>query len=406
MATPHNILVSVDIGTTKICALVAQRLSNDQFEIIGIGKAPSHGLRKGIVVNVGQTVRSIKQAIKEAELIAGVTIESASIGISGSHIRSICSQGVVPIKKGIVHKSDVANALAAARAVPIPEDQQVLHVIPQYFIIDSTEKIHDPVGMHGVRLEVQAHIIMGSISSVQNLVTCCQTAGINVTDIILEQLASASAVLSKDEVELGVAMIDIGGGTSDVAVYQHGSIRQTMVLPVAGNHFTNDIAIGLRTPMEQAEMLKLTEGLAYLKLVDSTRTIEIEMIQGTQMRTIKQADLVRIIEPRAKELLHLIHEDLIKNNAMDMITTGIVLTGGGSLLKGMDMLAQKIFNVPVRIGMPKVENDIPGSLDNPMYATGYGLLIQTQKSDCLQFADGPMLKRIIISMKSWVSDFF
>jgi len=401
----HNILVSIDIGTTKISTLVAQRLSNDQLEIIGIGKAPSQGLRKGIVVNIGQTVRSIKQAVKEAEIMAGLSIESAVIGISGSHIRSMSSQGIVPIKKGRVRQSDVANAIAAARAVPIPEGQQVLHVLPQYFVIDGTEKIADPIGMHGIRLEVQAHIIMGSITSVQNLVNCCETAGIMVTDVMLEQLASARAVLSNDELQLGVAMIDIGGGTSDVAIYQHGSIRHTMVLPIAGNHFTNDIAIGLRTPLEEAEELKQHYGLALAEQCVENKLIEIQRIQGGQTQKIRQYDLTRIIEPRATELLKIIRDELVKHNLIDMMTTGVVLTGGGSLLDGIDVVAQKIFGIPARIGIPRIMNDIPGSLEHPMYSTGYGLLLQALKKNNNPI-DGPILKRIVMSMKSWVSDFF
>ncbi|TET05877.1 cell division protein FtsA [Candidatus Dependentiae bacterium] len=409
MATirPHNILVSIDIGTTKICTLVAQQLGTDQLEIIGIGQSPSYGLRKGIVVNMGQTIHSIKRAVKEAEIMAGITIESAYIGISGGHIHSISSQGIVPIKRGVVRKSDVSNAIVAARAIPIPEGQQVLHVLPQYFIIDSAEKIYDPVGLHGVRLEVQAHIIMGSITSVQNLVNCCEMAGITVKDIILEQLASAQAVLSKDERTLGVAMIDIGGGTADVALYQQESIRHTMVLPVAGNHFTNDIAIGLCTPLKEAEEIKRTYGLASKELLENDDLIEIEMIQGNKMRIIKRSDLVRIIEPRAQELLSLIYDKLVMHNLLDMMTTGVVLTGGGSLLKGMDSLAQRIFSMPVRIGMPRIAHDIPGSLENPIYATGYGLLLQALKKGCSNInIEGPLLKRIIMSMKSWVSDFF
>jgi len=402
----HKIIVSIDVGTTKICTLVAQCLGTDQLEIIGIGQAPSHGLRKGVVINVGKTVQSIKRSIKEAEIMAGIIIESAYVGISGGHIHSISSQGVVPIKRGIVRPSDISNAITAARAIPIPEGQQVLHVLPQYFIIDSAEKIHDPLDMQGVRLEVQAHIIMGSVASVQNLINCCEMAGVTVTDIILEQLASASAVLSNDELELGVIVIDIGGGTSDVALYQHGSIRHTMVLPVAGNHFTNDIAIGLHTPLEEAEQLKQTHGLATAQLIESNESIEIEMIQGSDKRTIKCRDLVRIIEPRATELLSIIHEELLKHNLTDIMSTGVVLTGGGSLLKGMDLLAQRIFAVPVRIGMPRIEHDIPGSLSNPMYSTGYGLLLQALKKQGIVYADGPLLKRIIMSMKSWVSDFF
>ena len=251
-----KIIVSIDVGTTKICVLVAQILDNNHFEVIGVGKSPSHGLKKGVVVDIGKTIHSIKAAVREAELMTGISISAASVGISGGHIKSINSQGVVPVKHAEIYQSDVHNVLAAARAIPIPEGMQILHVLPQFFVIDSHTRIHNPVGMHGIRLEVQAHIIMGAIASVQNLIKCCELAGVKVTDIILEQLASAHAVLSEDERNLGVCMLDIGGGTSDFAVYQHNSIVHTMVLPIAGNHFTNDLAVGLRTTIQEAERIK------------------------------------------------------------------------------------------------------------------------------------------------------
>ena len=257
-----RVVVSIDVGTTKICVLVAHVLDKDHIEILGVGKAPSDGLRKGVVVDIQKTIASIKAAVKEAELMADVTINTAAVGISGGHIQSTNSHGMVAIKHGEVKESDVANVMNAARAFAIPEGMQMLHVLPQFFIIDSREKVQNPVGMHGIRLEVQAHVIMGAIASVQNLVKCCEMAGVKVTDIILEQLASAEAVLCDDEREIGVAMLDIGGGTSDLAVYQNGNIRHTFVLPVAGNHFTNDVAVGLRTTIKDAERVKKEYGLA------------------------------------------------------------------------------------------------------------------------------------------------
>ncbi|MDP3889439.1 MAG: cell division protein FtsA [bacterium] len=405
----ERIITSIDVGTSKICVLIAHQLEGQRFEVVGIGKARSDGLRKGVVVDIAKTIHSIKQAVKEAEMMAGVSVESAYIGISGGHIISKNSHGVVPIKRGQVRTSDIVNALAAARAIPVEKDHQILHVLPQYFVIDSHEKVADPIDMHGIRLEVQAHIIMGAISSVQNLINCCQQAGVYVADIILEQLASADAVLSKDEQELGVAVLDIGGGTSDFAIYQQGSIRHTMVLPIAGNHFTNDIAIGLRTTIEDAECIKKEHGLATLDVLEKNELIEIEMVQGADRQVIHVSDLVRIIQPRAQELLTLVHDEIITHKLQSFISTGLVLTGGGSLLTGMQELAEQIFQVPVRIGQPRIEFAMPESLNSPIYATGYGLLVhalkQKQQTTSAQTSDG-IHKRVFERMKSWVADFF
>lgn len=404
-----RILVSIDVGTTKICVLVAQQLDDNQLEVIGIGKAPSEGLSKGIVVNIGQTVRSIKRAVKEAEIMSGITIESAYIGISGSHIQAINSNGAVPIKHGEVRSHDVANVIEAAKAIPVPEGRHILHVLPQYFMIDSQGKIHDPIGMHGIRLEVQTHIIMGATASVQNLIKCCEMAGIKVIDIILEQLASSDAVLSCDERELGVALLDIGGGTSDFALYQHGSIKHTMVLPIAGNLFTHDLAIGLRITLNDAERIKRVYGCIYNDFIDESSVVDVEMVQGNQKNTIQLKDLVRIMQPRAEELFSFIHDEVVRYKLHSYMTAGFVLTGGGSLLAGMDIMASKIFSVPVRLGAPHVANNVPNSLDNPIYATGYGLLMYSLKKQQLRSIDdlqGPLVRRVFMRMKSWVSDFF
>jgi len=403
-----RIITSIDIGTTKICVLVAAQLDNDHIEIIGVGKAPSDGLKKGVVVDIARTVKSIKNAVKEAEIMSGHTIESACVGISGGHIKSVNSSGAVPIKNGQVKPTDVVNALDAAKAFPFAEGQQVLHVLPQYFVIDGGDRLHDPVGMHGIRLEVQAHIITGAITSVQNLVKCCEMAGVKVADIILEQLASAVAVLSKDEMQLGVGVIDIGGGTADLALYQNGSIRHTMVLPVAGNHFTNDIAVGLRTTLEDAERIKKDHGLACSSLIFEDQLIEIEEVYGTSKRFVRLSDLVSIIQPRAEELLSIVHEEITRRNLRTFVTSGFVITGGGSLLNGMQDLAEMIFGYPVRIGPPRLQFGISESLDSPIYATGYGMLLYAlkQKKEKINTISGPIVKRIFLRMKSWVSDFF
>lgn len=404
-----KIVVSIDVGTTKICVLVAQVLDEESFEIIGIGKSPSDGLKKGVVVDIAKTVYSVKNAVKEAEIMAGMHIESASIGISGGHISSLNSHGVVPIKHGEVTALDITNVLAAARAIPIPEGQQILHVLPQYFIIDGHDKVQDPLGMHGIRLEVQAHIILGSIASVQNLIKCCEAAGVAVTDIILEQLASGDAVLSSDERQLGVAVLDIGGGTSDLALYQQGSIRHTMVLPLAGNHFTNDVAIGLRTTLKDAERIKKMYGLVSPGAHINDDLIEVEAVQGAEKHIVKISNVNAVLQARAQEIFILVQQEIVLRNLQQFMRTGFVLTGGGSLLGGMKELAEEIFKVPVRIGHPRVSYRLPELLDSPIYATGYGLLIHTLKREQqggMNSLSGPLVKRIFVRMKSWVSDFF
>jgi len=403
-----RIITAIDVGTTKICVLVAQQVDKDHVEVLGVGKAPSDGLKKGVVVDVARTIESIKRAVKEAELMSGHAIETAYIGISGGHIKSINSNGAVPIKSGQVKTSDLENALAAAKAVQIAKGQQILHVLPQYFQIDGGDKLHDPTDMYGVRLEVQAHIITGSVASVQNLVNCCESAGLKVKDIILEQLASAVAVLSEDEMELGVGVLDIGGGTSDLALYQHGSIRHTMVLPVAGNHFTNDLAIGLRTTIKDAERIKTSHGVATDLLYEEDDIFEVEMAQGGQKKTVQRSELVRILEPRAYELLALVKKEIDSKGLRPLITSGIVLTGGGSLLEGMKELAQTVFECETRIGPPRLQFGIAESLDSPIYATGYGLLLKALKSNEAGLSDGsgPLIQKVFARMKSWIGDFF
>lgn len=405
----EKIVSAIDVGTTKICVLIAQQLEGESIDILGIGKAPSDGLRKGVVVDIGKTIHSIKAAIQEAELMAGIQIESAAVGIAGGHIESVNSNGIVPVKQGEIRPADVANVLAAAQAIPIPEGMRILHVLPQFFVIDGHQQVVDPIGMHGVRLEVQAHIIMGAITSVQDLVKCCEQAGVRVSDIILEQLASADAVLSPDERQLGVGVLDIGGGTSDLALYQNGSIRHTMVLPIAGNHFTNDLAIGLRTTISDALRLKHQYGLVSTEVLIADEIIEADMVHGSDKQFVQTSQILRILQPRAQEIFDLIHREIVAKNLTRFMSTGLVLTGGGSLLKGMPELAQEKFKLPVRIGLPRIEFAMPESLSSPIYATGYGLLIHTVKrseQQKMHTMDGPLVQRVFDRMKSWVSDFF
>ncbi len=405
----EKIITAIDIGTTKICVLVARQFGQEDVEIIGIGKSLSCGLDKGVVIDVAKTIYSIRSAIKEAELMANMSIESVTIGISGGHIRSMNSQGVVPIRQNEIKEHDIAAVLAAAKAILIPDGYQILHVLPQYYVIDGRDRVSDPLGMHGVRLEVQAHIIMGAIASVQNLIKCCESAGVIVTDIVLEQLASAQAVLSQDERKLGVAVLDIGGGTADLAVYHQGTIRHAKVFPVAGNHFTNDIAVGLCTTIKDAERIKKEYGIVWHKALMEDDFIEIEMVQGDQKQVVHVSDLLRILEPRAHELLLMVHEEIKSRHLVSYITTGIVLTGGGALLKGMQPLAEIIFDVPVRIGNPKVPFSILQTLQSPIYATSYGLLLHTMKKhteDLMSNLSGPLIKRVFYRMKTWMIDFF
>lgn len=404
-----KIVTAIDVGTTKICVLIGQQLGQGSVEILGIGKVPSEGLRKGVVVDMAKTVRSIKQAVEEAQLMAGVRIESAVVGISGGHIQSRNAYGAVPITKKGVTREDIANVIATAKAIPLNEGQQVLHVLPQYFSIDGQERIQDPLGMFGIRLEVQIHMITGSVSSVHNLVSCCEQAGVVVEDVILEQLASAKAVLNEDEQALGVAMIDIGGGTTDLALYQGGSIRHTMVIPVAGNHFTNDLAVGLRITSKDAERIKREYGLASPCLLDTDSVIEAEMIQGGMMREVSMHEVAEILEARTQELLSLVHEEILTRNLSHLLVSGLVITGGGSLLEGIEEVAKDIFHTPVRIGRPRIVHNDPEILASPLYATGYGLLLlaaDTQRSSHLYDEDQKGMTRLLVRMKSWVSDFF
>ena len=404
-----KIVSSIDIGTTKICVLIGHELDEGKIEILGFGKVPSHGLSKGVVVDIAQAVRSIRAAVQEAELMAGIEIESAIIGISGAHIQSRNSYGAVPIEKGAVSQNDITAVIAAAKAIPLPEGQQVLHVLPQFFSIDGSDRIQDPLGMHGIRLEAQVHMVTGSTTSVQNLVVCCERAGVQVQDVVLEQLASAYSVLNEDERKLGVGVIDIGGGTSDLAIYQHGAIRHTMVLPVAGNHFTNDLAIGLRITMSDAERVKREYGLASVDLLLEDKEVEVEMVQGGKRNMTTTHAITEILEPRAQELLSIIHEEILGRNMESLLVSGLVITGGGSLLEGIKDLAESIFDIPVRIGKPNIIHEDPAILGNPMYATSYGLLLYAIKKDHgmgVYTNEEQRLSRVLTRMKSWVSDFF
>ncbi len=405
----HSLITAVDVGTTKISVLIAQKLTDDSVEILGIGKSPSDGLDKGVVVDIARTVQSIRQAVQEAELMAGCSISQAYIGISGSHISSFNTHGAVPIKKLQVTQADIAAVLTVAQAVPIEEGQKVLHALPQYFMVDGKDRIINPLGLHGIRLEAVVHVITGAVASIQNLIKCCELAGVIVKDIVLEQLASADGVLSFDERALGVGVLDIGGGTSDFAVYQQGSIRYTKVFPIAGNYFTKDLAVGLRATLCDAERFKREHGCVFMCADQEDQKLPIESVYGGDVHMISNVQAGYILQARAMELLCLLQEEIKRSSLGSIMTAGLVLTGGGALLQGMDALANKMLKIPVRIGRPRVDCAYANALNSPIYATGYGLLkyaLRKNKHEGMDQMEGPMVQKILIKMRSWVDKFF
>ncbi|MBI2605858.1 MAG: cell division protein FtsA [Deltaproteobacteria bacterium] len=372
-AQRKDVIVGLDIGTTKICAIVGETTENG-IDIVGIGTHPSSGLRKGVVINIDSTVESIKKAIEEAELMAGCEIRTAYVGIAGGHISSLNSHGIVAIKDNEITENDVKRVTEAAKAVAIPLDREVIHVIPQEFIIDDQDGIKEPVGMCGVRLEAKVHIVTGAVSSAQNIVKSCNKAGIAVAELVLEPIASAEAVLTADERELGVVLVDIGGGTTDIAIYSQSSLVHTAVLAVGGNHITNDIAVGLRTPQNEAEKIKLKHGCAMASMVNPDETIEVPGVGGRKPRTVLRKLLAEIIEPRIEEIFSLVQREVVKSGYQDLVASGIVLTGGASILEGMPELAEFIFDMPVKRGMPLGLGGLKDVVNSPKFATAVGLL--------------------------------
>jgi cell division protein FtsA len=372
---PDNIIVGLDLGTTKVCAIVGEVKDAGQVDIIGIGISPSHGLKKGVVVNIDSTVESIKKAVQEAELMAGVEINAVYVGISGSHIKGLNSRGVVAIKNKEVGQSDIERVIDAARAVNIPMDQQILHVLPQEFLIDDQGGIRDPLGMSGVRLEAKVHIITGALTSIQNIVKSCSRAGLHVLDLVLQPLASSRAVLTTEEQELGVVVADIGGGTTDLALFLEGSLWHTEVLPIGGNHLTNDIAIGLRTPASEAEKIKIKFGCALSSLVRHEETLDVPSVGGRPPRLLSRQILCEIIEPRVEELFGMVQQRLKKTGYEDMIASGVVLTGGTALMDGLQDAAERYLALPIRRGTPKNIGGLMDVVNSPVYATGVGLVL-------------------------------
>lgn len=409
-----DFVVGLDIGTTKILAIVGE-LNESGMEIISIGSHPSTGLRKGVVINIESTVESITRAVEEAEKMAGFPIKSAFVGIAGGHIKSFNSHGIVAVKDKEVTANDVHRVLEAAKAVAIPMDREVIHSIPQEYIIDDQDGIKEPIGMSGVRLESKVHIVTAAVSSAQNIIKSCNKSGLGVAEIVLEPIASAEAVLTHDEKELGVVLVDIGGGTSDIVIYSQGALVHTGVLAIGGNHVTNDIAVGLRTPQAEAEKIKVRYGCALASMVNGEETIEVSSVGGRKPRTVPRKLLAEIIEPRIEEMFSLIHREIVKSGYQDLLASGIVLTGGSSLLEGMPELAEFIFDMPVKRGVPMGVTGLVNVINGPQYATGVGLLkygLRKQASRGISGGFGRRLsRRFGISdareaMKSWIKDLF
>src|ERR1700755_56463 len=371
----RNLLVGLDIGTSKVVAIVGEIKADGVLEIIGIGSHPSRGLKKGVVVNIESTVQSIQRAIEEAELMAGCELHSVYAGIAASHVRSLNSHGIVAIKDKEVVQGDVERVIDAAKAVAIPADQKILHVLPQEYIIDAQEGIRDPIGMSGVRLEAKVHIVTGADSAAQNIVKCVQRCGLAGDDMVLAQRASSFAVLTEDEKELGVCLVDIGGGTTDLAVFANGAIRHTAVIPIAGDQVTNDIAVSMRTPTQYAEDIKIRYACALSQLANPDESIEVPSVGDRPARRLARQTLAEIVEPRYEELFGLVREELRRSGFEEVITAGIVLTGGRAKMEGAIDLAEEVFHVPVRLGLPQSVQGLSDVVRNPIFSTGVGLLL-------------------------------
>ncbi len=401
-----HLIVGLDIGTSKIVAIVAEVIPDGRLEIIGMGQHPSRGLKKGVVVNIESTVTAIQRALEEAELMADCKIRDVITGIAGSHIKSFNSHGMVAIKDKEVAQADVDRVVETARAVNIPMDQQILHILTQEFIIDGQEDVREPLGMSGVRLEVKVHIVTGAVSAAQNIMKCVRRCGLEVRDLILQPLASAMAVLSEDEKDLGVCLIDIGGGTTDIAVFIGGAIRHTAVIPIAGDQITNDIAMALRTPTKDAEDIKIAKGCALRQLAGAGEMVEVPSVGEREPRQLSRQTLAEVIEPRVEELYSLIQAELRRSGFEELLSSGVVLTGGSSVMQGMVELGEEVFHMPVRLGIPTYVGGLADVVRNPRYSTGLGLILagyeQHKRNQHSSLAGGGFAQ-IFERMKLWIS---
>jgi cell division protein FtsA len=402
--TDKNLIVGLDIGTSKVVAIVGAITVDNEVEIIGVGSSRSRGLKKGVVVNIESTVHSIQRAIEEAELMSGCEIHSVYAGIAGSHIRSLNSHGIVAIRDNEVSINDVDRVIDAARAVAIPADQKILHILPQEFVIDNQEGVKEPIGMSGVRLEAKVHMVTGAVSAAQNIIKCVRRCGLEVDDIILEQLAASYSVLTEDEKELGICLVDIGGGTTDIAVFTDGAIHHTAVIPIAGDQVTNDIAVALRTPTQHAEDIKVQYACALTQLANPEETIEVPSVGDRPSRRLARQTLAEVVEPRYEELFTLVQSELRRSGFENLIAAGVVLTGGSSKMEGAIELAEEIFHMPVRVGIPQYVTGLSDVVKNPIYSTGVGLLLfglrQTREGITpMRINNG--FKGVLDRMKSW-----
>ncbi len=397
-----DLMVGIDIGTSKVVAIVCEATA-DGLNVIGLGSHPSQGLKKGVVVNIESTVQSIQNAVEEAEKMAGCQIYSAYTGIAGSHIRSINSHGIVAIRDREVIQLDVDRVMDAAKAVAIPADQKILHILPQEFIIDNQDSIREPIGMSGVRLEAKVHIVTGSVSAAQNIMKCLKRCGLVAIDMVLEQFASSYAILTEDEKELGVCMVDIGGGTTDIAIFTNGAIRHTAVIPIAGDQVTNDMAIALRTPTRNAEDIKLKYACALQELADTNVMIDIPSVGDRAERRISQRALAEVVEARYEELFMLVASEIRRSGLEDLLAAGVVLTGGGSKVLGATELGERVFNMPVRIGTPQNITGLSDVINNPIYATSVGLILygMQQRDNPDEVTAPPSMKNLWSKMKNW-----
>ncbi|HYC35088.1 MAG TPA: cell division protein FtsA [Usitatibacter sp.] len=400
----RNLLVALDIGTSKIVTIVAEITSEDTLNLIGMGSHPSRGLKKGVVVNIESTVNAIQRSLEEAELMADAKIREVITGIAGSHIKSFNSHGMVAIKDKEVSQYDIDRVIETARAVNIPMEQQVLHILEQEFIIDGQGGVRQPTGMSGMRLEVKVHIVTGAVSAAQNIMKCVRRCGLEVKDLMLQPLASADAVLLDDERDLGVCLVDIGGGTTDIAVFTDGAIKHTSVIPIAGDQITNDIAMALRTPTKDAEELKVAHGVALRQLASSTEMIEVPGVGDRGPRELSRQTLAEVIEPRVEELYSLIQRELRSSGLEELLSSGIVITGGSALMKGMVELGEEVFHMPVRVGLPNYTGALSEVVRNPRYSTGMGLLmagLDQVKRDRHAKIQGAGFKEVFERMKAW-----
>lgn len=406
MQAHEEIIVGLDIGTTKICAVVGV-VSGKSINVVGIGTHPSIGLRKGVVVNIDATVDSIKKAVEEAEIMAGCEISSVYAGIAGGHITGFNSHGIIAVKGPEIHQSDVDRVIEAARAVAIPMDREVIHVLPQEYVVDDQPGIQNPVGMAGVRLEARIHIVTGAVASAHNIVKCANRAGLDVCDIVLESLASGEAVLTPEEKELGTALIDLGGGTTDLAIFSGNNIRHTFVLALGGNNLTNDIAIGLRTPLAEAEKIKKKFGICIAGSVSNEECIEVQGMGGRTPRNLPRQILSEILEPRMEEIFTLIKREIHRAEMEHAINSGIVITGGSALLEGAPEIAETVFNLPTRLGTPRGISGLVDVVNNPMYATAVGLVLfgaKNQNEKKFRIRDRNIFNRVMNRMKRWFMD--